>query len=870
MGNMAKKTMALVWSLCMLVAMLPVNVLAYSFSESVGSLTVSYESEMVVPKGGSVNLSVQAQTTDGHEISYKWSKLKATGQTDQDGYMIYQVYKLDGATAATYTLQNVAENMSFQCEVWCDKNSYDAVYEDIYAADVLQLDVPVSCTKTGDNYQENYFVFTPAKSGTYVFSSSGSVEARLYVFGDVKIDSNNLISDYESNNEGSKKGGSAVAELSAGKSYAVQSYVGASETGNFSVSVQNYVETDFTLTSKQTSYNVDKQSDSTTMKVKASFAGNAEATDAITYQWYQYDPVEWDYIPISGANSASYTVQNSTLKWSENNFRCDATARDGESDTLYFELYHDSDWYAYSNDYDERVAYNSSATLNVQAGQTHDILDEHGEWIAEEFTENSKGKTYQWYVLDKKDSYYDGDKFIEIPNATSSEYTTGAVTGDQRYMCVVTDSSGICDYRQYYVRPILMNVSVDKTYYSVNPGDSLSLSVSADAVEKNTKFDYYWYKGTIGNSSGTGGGGMDYTALDKYQGKDTMRLTNITETQYLKCEVWAYANKSGNSVEDYVEINFVVNPGTGYFEMYTTSDDKNVKGASIMASSETTQNPDGSYTTVTNYPDGATSQTTTVEKSDGTVTATTITVKANGKETKTVVITAANGSVTNQVITSATNSAGKTVETTVTTKFNAKGEITSITEESVIGKVSASTSATITVNKDKSGSVTDASAAVQTASGDESSTITADLLAQIKEAAGKKVKSMDVTMKVTDNKGKTRYSVIFNTADITSGNELYLYQYDAKSDSCKAVSKKYTVSQKGNITVSASENDTYALAANEKDALKMIGQVQISDEETPLASGEDNSFVYRIILTLFVIAGICVVALLCLRRRRKK
>jgi hypothetical protein len=289
-----------------------------------------------------------------------------------------------------------------------------------------------------------------------------------------------------------------------------------------------------------------------------------------------------------------------------------------------------------------------------------------------------------------------------------------------------------------------------------------------------------------------------------------------------------------------------------------------------MASSETTQNPDGSYTTVTNYPDGATSQTTTVEKSDGTVTATTITVKANGKETKTIVVTAANGSVTNQVITSATNSAGKTVETTVTTKINAKGEITSITEESVIGKVSASTSATITVNKDKSGSVTDASAAVQTASGDESSTITADLLAQIKEAAGKKVKSMDVTMKVTDNKGQTRYSVIFNTSDITSGNELYLYQYDAKSDSCKAVSKKYTVSQKGNITVSASENDTYALAANEKDALKMIGQVQISDEETPLASGEDNSFVYRIILTLFVIAGICVVALLCLRRRRKK
>jgi hypothetical protein len=324
---------------------------------------------------------------------------------------------------------------------------------------------------------------------------------------------------------------------------------------------------------------------------------------------------------------------------------------------------------------------------------------------------------------------------------------------------------------------------------------------------------------------------MDYAVIDKYQGKSTVRLTDITETQYLKCEVWAKTKKGGTTISDYVEINFVVDPGTGYYQMYTTSDDKNVKGASVMANSETTKNSDGTYTTVTTAPDGSKSESVTEKNSDG---------------SKNVMVTS-----------SEVNSAGKRVKVIVTTTLNADGEVTVITEESIIEKAASNTSADITVRKTPDGKVTETAASVTTASKNKKAVITSELLDQIKEAVGKKVKDVDVTMTVTDKKGKTKYTVLFNTGAITSGNTLYLFKYDAKSDSCTAVNdKKYTVDKDGSITVSASTNITYLLAENEQDALNLLGEIRIADEETPLAAGEDNCYVHWIILLLVLAAGI--------------
>jgi hypothetical protein len=277
--------------------------------------------------------------------------------------------------------------------------------------------------------------------------------------------------------------------------------------------------------------------------------------------------------------------------------------------------------------------------------------------------------------------------------------------------------------------------------------------------------------------------------------------------------------------------------------MYTTSADKNVKGASVMANSEITKNSDGTYTTVTTAPDGTQTQSVTEKNKDGSAN-----VKVNSKET---------------------NSAGKSVKVTVTTTLNAKNEVTAITDEYVIDKAADDTSAAITVRKDKDGEVTDTSALITTAAKKKKSTISAGVLAQILEAAGKNTKSVNVTMNVTDTKGKTKYTVMFDSSDITSGNELYLFAYDADADTCTKTDKKpFTVTEKGNITISASSDATYVLAKKESDAWKILGEVRIADEDTPLGAAEDTCYVHWIILILTLLAGTYNVVRVFARRRR--
>jgi hypothetical protein len=65
MKNVARRILALGLSLCTLLAMTPVTAQAYSYDGTDGTLSYSYESEYVVPKGGDVELSVSASTTAG-------------------------------------------------------------------------------------------------------------------------------------------------------------------------------------------------------------------------------------------------------------------------------------------------------------------------------------------------------------------------------------------------------------------------------------------------------------------------------------------------------------------------------------------------------------------------------------------------------------------------------------------------------------------------------------------------------------------------------------------------------------------------------------------------------------------------------------
>jgi hypothetical protein len=225
--------------------------------------------------------------------------------------------------------------------------------------------------------------------------------------------------------------------------------------------------------------------------------------------------------------------------------------------------------------------------------------------------------------------------------------------------------------------------------------------------------------------------------------------------------------------------------------------------------------------------------------------------------------------MTTKVNTEETNSKGKSVDRTVTTKTDSKGKVTGITEKNVIENAAKNTSVTITVQKDGEGNVTSVDASVQTIVSGEKSTITLSLLAQIAEAAGiklsgsflkgspagtllaagKKVNSVDIMVKVTDNEGNTKYKLIINSADFVAGKVLHLYKYNTKTGIYKAVnSKKYTISDKGSLTVSASEKATYKLVSDKeaKAATKQIKATYAAKKAAvTLKTGKTTAFALK-------------------------
>jgi hypothetical protein len=164
----------------------------------------------------------------------------------------------------------------------------------------------------------------------------------------------------------------------------------------------------------------------------------------------------------------------------------------------------------------------------------------------------------------------------------------------------------------------------------------------------------------------------------------------------------------------------------------------------------------------------------------------------------------------------ATNSAGKTVTVTTTTNKDSAGNVTSVTEKSMIEKAAKNTAATVTVEKNAAGKVTSAAAAVtQTATADGTKnnvSLSKSVINQIQEAAGQK--DVDITLKAVDASGKTNYTVTVNAKDVKAGKSLYAYALNTKTGEYTMVdSKAYTVSKKGTVSFSKSKKATYVLVS---------------------------------------------------------
>lgn len=166
--------------------------------------------------------------------------------------------------------------------------------------------------------------------------------------------------------------------------------------------------------------------------------------------------------------------------------------------------------------------------------------------------------------------------------------------------------------------------------------------------------------------------------------------------------------------------------------------------------------------------------------------------------------------------TTVTNSSNKEVAVTTTTKKDANGNVTGVTEKSEIKNAAEDTTVSVTVKKDGDGEITSAASSVsQIVKSGNKASISGAVLEQIKEAAG--TANVAVTVAVKDAEGNTKYKVKANAKDLVKGKKLAIYRVNTKTGEYEMVNAKtYTVSEEGTVDVSMTEKKVYELVTEAK------------------------------------------------------
>ena len=121
-------------------------------------------------------------------------------------------------------------------------------------------------------------------------------------------------------------------------------------------------------------------------------------------------------------------------------------------------------------------------------------------------------------------------------------------------------------------------------------------------------------------------------------------------------------------------------------------------------------------------------------------------------------------------------------------------------------------------------------------------TVTADLIKQTMEENNGK--HTDVTIQVTDLAGNVSYTLTVNTADIQTGNKLYVCAKDQKTGAYVLVNdKSYTVTKAGNVNFSADSNKDYVLM-DQKDmdqvTTKILKTVTLKNKTVQVKKGKQK------------------------------
>ena len=201
-----------------------------------------------------------------------------------------------------------------------------------------------------------------------------------------------------------------------------------------------------------------------TMKVKVS-----NNSGEVAYQWFRYSHIFERYIPIHGAESASYTISGNTKAGT---YYCEAT------DTATGAVQKAKFYVTVLNDFSLGDTTSGEITLDAGAATELQVHATGGKLF------------YRWFRREYNIDYdYYGEREM-IDGARTDSLT---VSGDKRrmYECEVSDQYGNLGYVSYSVKiENGFSVSFGETNFEVNPGDEVTLSVTGSCT--NGLLTYRW------------------------------------------------------------------------------------------------------------------------------------------------------------------------------------------------------------------------------------------------------------------------------------------------------------------------------------------------------------------------------------------
>ena len=236
-----------------------------------------------------------------------------------------------------------------------------------------------------------------------------------------------------------------------------------------------YIDTHFSARAVQSEIYV-ALNGTATLEVTAT----SDDPDQITYEWralqknYNEDGSYWtNWVVIDGATESSFVTPPVTER---TEYYCYVYDGYGNSNSVWFNVYVDTNFSAEAVQSELRVAPNETATLEVNAA-----------------SDDPDKISYRWYMqeLNSDSGYWSG--WTQIEGATDKLYTVAQVTNRTQYYCAVSDGYGT-EENVFFDIYLETNFSAEavQSEFRVAPNETVTLEVNASSVLPD-KITYQWY-----------------------------------------------------------------------------------------------------------------------------------------------------------------------------------------------------------------------------------------------------------------------------------------------------------------------------------------------------------------------------------------